>query len=238
MVSQALHQCRTDMMVSCSGYLGGTDSNEIIEKYKYMNCAQKNPGIQRRVFHNWMNRVPELVKVPKVIVIHGKSDKCAAYSDMALFVDKLERHGGNVTLLTIPDNMSSKPNHHCCFWNNLEHRLLRDEFWTPAREHLLQHQFDGDCPSDPWVATDVAWKMPVRVAVDPESSDDEDEEPDDDEGPTGAFSSPSDANAQSDIEMSTEEKAEIQRSYEHMKEVVAKLAQRPADCIKAKQEVL
>ena len=188
-----------------------------------------------------MTRIPELAGVPKVMIVHCELDKCAAFSYMALLADAITRAGGNVSILRIPGNMASKPNFHCCFWNNLDHGVLRDEFWTPLREHLQNHQYDGDCPRNPWVERDISWQMPSRVAaasVSGSGSESRTDEPVDEEGPSGAPASFDDADAQEDVETSAEKKAVIRKSFEEMKEAATKLAQAPADCAKAQQKAL
>ena len=83
MINQALYQLQADVLILVSGYIGGTDSNQILGKYSYMKCARDNPRIQRRVFQNWMNRIPELARVPLVIIqvgsLLGHGLSCGCY---------------------------------------------------------------------------------------------------------------------------------------------------------------
>ena len=50
MINRALHHLKTEVLVLVSGYIGGSDSNDILKKYAYVKCVRENPGIQRRVF--------------------------------------------------------------------------------------------------------------------------------------------------------------------------------------------
>ena len=100
------------------------------------------------------------------------------------------------------------------------------------REHLTKLQFTGADPCD----TDTAWRMPVRVpAADPQTTGD----PDAADSPSDASASFDDADAEEDVEMSAESKAELQKTYEEVREAAAHHVQTPPpSCLRRQKEAL
>ena len=93
----------------------------------------------------------------------------------------------------------------------MTHGVLRDQLWTPLREHLQKMQFTS---ADAWEA-ESTWRMPVRVAAAPVSGTDTPpltDNSDVENSPSDAPASSDDADAEEDVEMSADRQAEIEKT--------------------------
>ena len=138
-----------------------------VRKTDGLDCVKANPGIQKRVFANWLKRAPDLAKYPLIVIIHCLEDKLASFSDMVLLADTIESHGGNVIFSKVPRKVAkpkakSKDNFHSFFWNHLDKRTFEEKVFGPLRNHLMETQYTAEdlCNS---TYTDPAWEMPSRV---------------------------------------------------------------------------
>ena len=207
-----------------------------IRETSNLDCVRADPGIQKRVFSNWLQRAPDLAKYPLIICVHCEGDKLASYSDMVLLSDTIISHGGNVMFCRVPNKVvkpkaKPKDNFHTFFWDHLEKRTFEEKVWAPLRNHSMDTQYTAADPCNT-TYTDPAWEMPSRVpAADPRTTGD----------PAAAADSSSasapfkgaDARSEEVTPEAEEPKprdaAEIQRSYEAIREISRRVMEAPPE---------